>query len=90
MLFQLEALLENRSTSPQATAPKDLMTAGIIGFSHSEFDYKNTLGEEMQGYLGHLVLMVEESVDARSGAGVPNLHALVRRAESSRGEKENI
>lgn len=36
----------------------------------------------MEGFLCHLVLMVEESVDARSGAGVPNLHALVGRAES--------
>lgn len=30
--------------------------------------------------LRHLILVVKESVDARSGAGVPHLHALVRRA----------
>jgi len=49
--------------------------------SHFESDYKNTLRDR----LGHLVLMVEESVDARPGAGVPNLHALVRRAERGGG-----
>lgn len=49
----------------------------------SEFDCK-TLGKKS---LCHLVLVVEESVDARSGAGIPDLHTLVRRAESIRLER---
>lgn len=38
-------------------------------------------GEMDAGFMLHLVLVVEESVDARPGAGVPDLHALVRRAD---------
>lgn len=113
------AISINRSTSPQAT--RDLMIAGIIGFTQNEASVKGHVGshsvtlaalippwhisthsrciftlwiwlwdtqeEEIQGYLCHLVLVVEESVDTRSGAGVPNLHALVRWTESGTGQK---
>lgn len=65
-----------RSSSIPNTSP----TAD--GFSLRETEYKNT-----QGSVRHLVLMVEESVDAGSGAGVPNLHTLVGRAEGSTAEK---
>lgn len=38
-------------------------------------------------WLCHLVLVVEESVDTCSGAGVPDLHTFVRWAEGSRAEQ---
>lgn len=43
-----------------------------------------TVGHRGLEKLRHLILVVKESVDTRSGAGIPNLHTFVRRAARSR------
>lgn len=44
------------------------------------------LGTEVWKKLRHLILVVKERIDTRSGTSVPDLHTLVRRAGRSRGQ----
>lgn len=61
-----------------------ICVCSVVGQDENEKEWNKPKYSETRLRLRYLILVVEEGVDAGSGAGVPNLHALVRRAERSR------